>query len=437
VWGALPLNARQGGRASDEEECCELVKQSSDAAPSPQAGSGRVSPTAQRALHLAVFLHSLAGAGAQRRALTLVNGFADRGHRVDLILVSAQGPLLGQVSAQVRVLELDSPPLRVLRRWHSKRRRQMFASAWPLAKYLGADRPDVLLSAASHANLAALRARRIAGGETPVVLRASNHLSRSSWNRLRWPRLLKWLGARRTYRQADAIIAVSNGIADDLVSHAGVPADRITTILNPTLTADVSHKAGLPIGHPWLAPGGPPVILAAGRFVPQKDLPTLVRAFARVRTARPARLVILGDGPRRPQIAALVRRLHLADDVDLPGFVDNPFAWMSRAAVFVLSSAWEGLPGVLIEAMACGCPVVSTDCPSGPAEILAGGAYGGLVPVGDAAALARAILATLDRPPDRVALVARAGEFASDRAIDRYLDVLAEVAARRPPSPTP
>jgi len=173
------------------------------------------------------------------------------------------------------------------------------------------------------------------------------------------------------------------------------------------------------------------VILGAGRLTPQKDFVTLIRAFARVRAQHPARLVILGDGKQRGEILGLAHRLGIAADLDLPGFVDNPFAWMSRSAVFVLSSVWEGFPGVLIEAMTCGCPVVSTDCPSGPVEIVDGGRYGRLVPVGDDEAMAAAILASLRDPGSPEMLRARAAEFSVDQAIDRYLEVL--LGAHPPP----
>jgi glycosyltransferase involved in cell wall biosynthesis len=172
------------------------------------------------------------------------------------------------------------------------------------------------------------------------------------------------------------------------------------------------------------------VLLGAGRFSPSKDFTTLVAAFARLRARRPARLIILGEGKQRVEIAALTERFGVAEDVDLPGFIDNPFPWMARAAVFVLSSVWEGFPGVLIEAMACGCPVVSTDCPSGPVEILDHGAYGRLVSPGDDAALALAIEATLDSPPERGQLRRRAAEFSVDRAIDDYLRVLLGATCR-------
>jgi len=381
-------------------------------------------------MHLCVFLHSLADSGAQRRTVTLVNGLAGRGARVDLVVVARDGLATAGLRPEVRVIPLDVPPVRPLVGRRPRRGRQMLASVPALAACLDRERPDVLLSAASHAHFAALLGRRRADHAPPLVLRVSNHLSASSWNRVRRPAVLKWLAARAIYRWADAVIAVSEGVAEDLTRRAGIPRERITVIPNPVVTPDLLGKARLPLDHPWAAPDRPPLILAAGRLVPQKDFGTLVRAFARLRAHRPARLVILGEGRERGRITALAVRLGVGEDVALPGFTDNPFAWMSHASLFVLSSAWEGLPGVLVEAMACGCPVVSTDCRSGPREVLDGGACGRLVPVGDAEALAAAMLATLGAPPPAEVLIRRAEQFAEGPAVDRYARVLAAVARR-------
>jgi glycosyltransferase involved in cell wall biosynthesis len=210
---------------------------------------------------------------------------------------------------------------------------------------------------------------------------------------------------RRFYPWANSIVAVSKGVADDLAQTAGLPRERIQVIYNPVVTPELREKAQTPLDHPWFKPGQPPVLLAVGRMSPQKDFPTLIRAFARVRQTRPAKLLILGEGKERPGLETLVRQLGLGQDVSLPGFVTNPYPYMARTSLFVLSSRWEGLPGVLIEALYCGAPIIATDCPSGPTEILADGRYGQLVPVGDVTALARAIETTLvsktpDPPPE-------------------------------------
>ncbi len=240
------------------------------------------------------------------------------------------------------------------------------------------------------------------------------------------PRLL-----RDGYEQADAIVTVSGGLADELAAYAGIERSRITTVFNPVVGPHLATRAREPVDHPWFAPDQPPVILGVGKIGPQKDFPNLIRAFARVRAVRPARLMILGPARSEERYAdhvqtvkALPAQLGIADDVGFPGWVDNPFAYMARAHLFVLSSAWEGFGNVLVEALACGCPAVSTDCPSGPAEILDKGRFGPLVPVGDDQALAAAILDVLDAPPSRDRQRARAALFTVENAIDHYLKLM-------------
>jgi glycosyltransferase involved in cell wall biosynthesis len=198
------------------------------------------------------------------------------------------------------------------------------------------------------------------------------------------------------YPRADWVVAVSRGVQRDLLRYTRVSPERVALIYNPTYTHRLLELREQPVEHPWFAPGEPPVVLGVGRFYPQKDFATLLRAFAKVRANRLVRLVILGEGPLRSELEALAHQLGITEHVSMPGFVENPFAYMRRAAVFVLPSQYEGLPNVLIQAMACGCPVVSTNCPSGPEDILDNGKYGHLVPVGDAEAMARAILRVLD-----------------------------------------
>ena len=196
--------------------------------------------------------------------------------------------------------------------------------------------------------------------------------------------------------------------------------DHIYTIYNPVITPELKDLA-MEYACDWLTPGSSPVILAVGKLKPAKDFPTLLRAFARVRKVINARLIILGEGEQRAKLLNQANELDISDYVYLPGFVKNPFSYMAKATVFVLSSAWEGLPTVLIEALACGCPVVSTDCPSGPAEILEDGRFGTLVPVGDDAILAEGIIDCIKNPPDKNILMARGQEFSLEHAADKYL----------------
>ena len=371
--------------------------------------------------HIAIYIYGPSGGGATRRTLALAGGFASCGHRVDLVVVDAGGPLAGDLPKGVRLLVLDSALIRLAGR---KRRRRIKASSIALARYLWRERPDVLLSAANHVHLTAVIVARISRAPVRLVLRVSNHLTGSHLGDSKRPRPIRLQFARYVYGRADAAIAVSRGIADDIVEHTALSRGQVSAVTNPTYTPEIETAATAPLDHPWLSAGSPPLLLAAGRLAPAKDFATLLRAFERVRARRPVRLVILGEGGQRRILEQQLRDLGIEADVELHGFVDNPFAWMSRASLFVLSSAWEGSPGVLVEAMACGCPVVSTDCPSGPDEILDGGRYGRLVPVGDDAALAGAIATMLDATVDRDALRARARKFDVGRAVERYLDVL-------------
>lgn len=358
---------------------------------------------------IAFFLPSVRGGGAQRVIVNLVQGLVERGHRVDVVLAIAQGVFRDHLPPAARVVDL--------------RAGRLIRSLLPLRRYLRRERPRILISSMTHANLIALWAARLAGGSTPVMVTVHNTMSESTpdegglGGRLALPLL------RRFYPWASSIVAVSRGAADDLARSTGLPRERIEVIYNPVITPAILAAARQAPGHPWLAPGGPPVILGAGRLTRQKGFAALIRAFAEVRRRRPARLLILGEGEDRPALEALVTELGLGADVALAGFRDDALACMAGSAVFVLSSAWEGLPTVLIEALATGTQVVSTDCPSGPREILEDGRLGTLVPVGDVGALAEAIARALDRgrpvvPPDALK------RFTRDAAVDHYLRLI-------------
>ena len=358
---------------------------------------------------VALFLPSLRGGGAERVMVNLARGFYDQGINVDLVLAKAEGPYLSEVPAGVRVIDL-----------HSSR---VLFSLPGLVRYLRRERPQALLSTMDHANIVALWARKLAWVPNRLVVRVAANLSQSASNassargRL-MPRLI-----HKFYPWADAVVAVSQGVADDLVKTARLSRERIQVIYNPIVTPEILEKAEEPLNHPWFAPGEPPVILSVGRLAKQKDYLTLIRAFALVHRERPARLMILGEGKERPKLEALIQELGLDEDVSLPGFVDNPFKYMKRAAVFVLSSRWEGLPNALIQAMALGTLVVSTDCPSGPSEILEGGKWGKLVPVGDIEKIAKAIIDTLE-DLNRPDVTKRAQDFGIEKLVQNYLRVL-------------
>ena len=358
---------------------------------------------------LALFMPGFAGGGAERVMLILAQGFADHGVQVDVVVIKAKGPLLSDVPENVRGVDLDA--------------RRIAFSLDPFARYLRAAKPDAVLAMLPSTNVIAILARAMVRGRSRLVIGEQNTLSATmKGTHFKRARILPSL-MRRTYPKADAVVAASVGVADDLTQMLGIPRDKIDVIYNPIDVSRIRALASKPIDEPWFDANAGDVILAVGRLTRQKDFPALIRAFALLHRQRPARLLILGEGEDRPELEKLVRELGLDGEVRLPGFVSNPYAYMRRASVFVLSSRWEGFGLVVAEALACGTPVVSTDCPSGPREILKDGALGRLVPPGDADLLAAAIRETLDqerRPP----VIDQA--FLPDTAVEHYLRLLIE-----------
>jgi glycosyltransferase involved in cell wall biosynthesis len=373
--------------------------------------------------HIALLLPDLEGGGAQRSMVDLACAFQTRGLRVDVLAVRAHGELRELLPPEVRVVELQAFLSRLPFVAGSKRRRAL-ASIPALLRYLHRERPSALLATSPSSNVAAALAARLAPSATRVVLRLDSQLTRAPELAGTFTQRRREHRARRTFPWADAWIAISEGVADDAARVIGIPRERIVAIHNPVLTPAFHERASARVEDPWLGAGSPPVVMGVGRLVPQKDFATLIRAFARVRRLREVRLLILGEGPLRGALERLVGEQGVAADVRFTGRVPNAPAWMARAAVFALSSAWEGFGRVVVEALAVGCPVVSTDCPSGPREILGDGAFGPLVPVGDDAALAAAIESVLESPPDRELLTQRAGAFSLESGVDRYLEVL-------------
>lgn len=358
---------------------------------------------------VAIFLPGLDGGGAERVMLNLARGFVEQGIKVDLVLVRAEGPYLSQVPSQVRVVSLGN--------------RRLLLSIPTLMRYLQREQPVAMLCGQEDVNIVALWARLLTGVSTRIAVIVHNNLSRDAHNATQLKRRLTPYLVRWFYPWADATVTVSKGVAEDL-AQIGLPLDGIEVIYNPVVTPDLFKKAQEPVEHTWFLPGQPPVILGVGRLEKQKDFPTLIRAFGQVRQQHPVRLIVLGEGPERSHLEALVQEMDLMEDVAFPGFVANPYAYMAQSALCVLSSAWEGFGNVLVEAMATGTPVVSTNCESGPAEILANGQYGKLVAVGDIKGMVEAIIETLNEPPDSVALQQRSMEFSLERALSQYVKVL-------------
>lgn len=354
---------------------------------------------------IAVFFPTCGGGGAERAMLLFAEGAADAGCRVDIVVCDSRGPLSALIPDNVRLVSLDC----------GRMRRAFF----PLLRYLRRERPKALYSTLPHANLLAIAACRMTG--TCVVVRqATSHLTATpkgvadaiAGNLIPW-----------CYAMADGVIAVSKGVREQLHSvNQNLP---VHVLPNPIMTPQFESLACEPVEHPWFHVKQPPVILAAARLTRHKGLHMLLEAFSKVREDNDARLVVLGDGPERSSLIELSKRLGVSDDVSFPGFVHNPLPFMRNAGVFVLSSEFEGMPNVLLQAMACGTPVVSTDCDSGPREILDNGRLGELVPVGNKQEMARAIRTVLSRKsrPQQGSQFVKEN-FSLDKTVRGYLSLI-------------
>ena len=359
---------------------------------------------------LAVFISFSGEGGVERMVSTLIGQFCLNGFSVDVLLAKAKGEHLQNITPDANKIKLGSD--------------HTWLTLWPLVKYLKRERPEALLAVKHRALIVALLARKIAGVDTRIVGRLGTHVStalagKSGFRKGTWFKTM-----RLFYPWADQLIPVAQGVADDIYNITGIDKNKLQVVRNPVVTAKTLELAEASLDHPWFQPDEPPVLLGVGRFTRQKDFPTLIRAFAQARNKRPCRLVILGKGGDQAACRDLAEELGVGDDIDFPGFDANPFRYMKRASLFVLSSAWEGSPNVLCEALAVGTPVVSTRCPSGPNEILQEGKYGPLVSVGDVNGLAAAIEKTLDNPIPAETLKEAVQEYTAEKSAARYLAVL-------------
>lgn len=410
-----------------------------------EAGAARA-PARPR---VAMVVQTLGQGGGERVMARLAGALAGAGISVDVLVRNPVGAARAQLPPGTSVVRLERAG-----RALPTRLRLVATDPWGLRSLFAHDfldahvrylpgvaafvrdhRPDALLGFGLFANLLAEWGRRLAGVPARVVVSEhvplgnvlADHANHAPAHRQdRWRRRAAHLPVlvRQAYGRADAVVAVSGGVADDLSRLTGLSRTRIAVVHNPVVDADLAQLAAQAPDHPWFAPGHPAPLLAIGRLTAQKDFATLLDAFARIPEDLAPRLVILGDGAERAALEARVATLGLAGRVSMPGHVANPFAYLARARLLVLSSRFEGAPLVLIEALACGCPVVSTDCPHGPREILDGGRLGALVPVGDAPALADAIVQALRQPVDGSALRARADDFSVPASARAYAALL-------------
>jgi glycosyltransferase involved in cell wall biosynthesis len=360
---------------------------------------------------LAVYCGPFDGGSTAKIAARLANGFAARGVAVDLLVTASRAPIPEATAPKVRVVPMG--------------RMGLLTRVPAMALYLRRARPEAVLTHRIREDVFTLKAARLAGTGTPVFVTVHGRMSVKLDHVAGWKGQRRRAEVRRWYPQNRGIVAISEDTAADLRTLLE-PAAPVTTIPNPIITPEVAALAAAPVDHPWFSRlgEGPPVLVFAGRLEVEKDLPTLLRAFARLRAERDCRLLIIGDGRLRAEIEALRSALGLTDAVDLPGWAPNPYPYLRRAALVVLSSIWDALPTVLIEALALGTPVVSTACGAGPREILEAGRYGPLVPPRDPEALAAAMAQTLAAPLPSAFLKTGAERYEASRNADRYLRLM-------------
>ncbi len=403
--------------------------------------------------HITMLIQKLKGGGAERSVFRTAGGLAERGHDVDIVLFSPTFAYPGELPRASRLIVLcgrfgwmrrarsDVPegtlwrpelafPYRLaglaagLVREFGKSARVLMrpaslGHALRLARYFERERPDIVFANLASAEYAAFFAARLVPSPPLIVpiLRGADEPGTKSTRR-----------RQLLFPMATRLVAVSHGVSENIAAIVEVPSEvEIETIYNPAFAPEIARHAEATPDHPWIRDGGPPVVLGVGRLTPQKDFPTLIEAFHRVIVERPCRLLILGEGFGRAELESQIRALGLEDRVSLPGWADNPWAFMARAALFVLSSRYEGLSNVLVEALTCGCPAVSTDC-AGSLEILENPDL--LAPMGDPERLAKAMLRALARPADKSTLRGRAARFSLERTVDGYDKLIATVLAQ-------
>lgn len=365
-------------------------------------------------VNLVFVLPALRAGGVEKVVLALSHGFLDSGVGVDVVLACAEGEFIDNVPSRVNIINLNIP-----------HRFRLVRSFVPLIKYFRNRKVDVVFPLFDGFELIVIFAVFVAsiGKERPLVIYSCHSITKYLDSLPRYKRFFAKLFTYFSLHLADKIIAVSNGVARDFSKRFHISLEKIKVIYNPVILEEIIRKSSEEVDHPWFN-SNIPVILGVGRLNKQKDFPTLLKAFARVRKEIDSRLVILGEGEERKKLEKIAKELGIENNVWLPGFVDNPYKFMSRASVLVLSSEYEGFALVLVEALALGCPVVSTNCPSGLSEILENGKYGKLVPIGDAKALALAILDTLKNPLPKEFLQKKAKAFSVENITKEYLNLI-------------
>jgi glycosyltransferase involved in cell wall biosynthesis len=364
-------------------------------------------------LKVSLFIPSLSSGGAERVMLNLANGLIQiEGLNVEIVLSEAKGQYLSQLSKDIKIIDLGNP--------------RSIKCLPGLIKYLKENRPDIFISAITHTNIISIIAKMFAKSKAKLVVTEHSMVSNITNETNKLSAYILRNMVKLLYPLTDAVVAVSKTIKMDLINNFFINEMKIHNIYNPIFEKNIINMSLEEVDHPWFNNSGLPVILSVGRLTKAKDFPTLLKAFKNVRKTKDAKLVILGEGELRKELENLCFELDISDDVQMPGFVLNPYKYMSKSKVFVLTSSYEGFGNVIVEALACGTEVISTDCVGGPKEILEYGEYGTLVPVGDIETLTTEILKTLSKssPPSQQKSLNRAMDFSIEVIIKKYLNLI-------------
>lgn len=367
--------------------------------------------------HVAFYLPTLEGGGAERAVLAVANSFARLGLKVDLVLGIAAGPYLAELSSRVNVVNL--------------RTRGKLVTIWRLTRYLWRFSPNVIMAAMDLPNLQTVIASKLAGYKGKLIISQRATIDAVYASNFFLSRIAYCWGLRLIYPLADRIISNSCSAEQELINYYGIDAAKVITISNQIDSARINLLATETISYPWLEEDESPVVISVGSLTPRKDMETVIRAFALVRKSRLARLIILGEGAQRRNLEALITELGLSDSIRLPGFDVNPYKWICKATVLVSASHAEGFPNVVAEALALGTQVVATDCPGDTSKLLGFGRWGRLVGVRDPGEMASAICDSLAAPIQTDLLKGRAKDFSPERTIDAYLNIMLPGAVLR------
>ncbi len=361
-----------------------------------------------KGMSAAIYIHDLSPGGVERQCLVLARELQDRGVDITLVVHQVRGELVPLLPKGLPVVNLNG--------------RRTLEDVFRLRRFLRDEKPSLLLANVDHNNIAAAMATAISGTSTRLVICQHNPLTAGFHDTVNWKHRTVPMFYRMLAPHIDHAVAVSDGIAQELVANAGLPRSKVTTIFNAVIGKDFDERAAAPVRHPWFQHRDRPVFVSAGRLVEMKDHRTLLRAFALHLVHHPSKLLILGNGPMLNELQNLAQTLGISDHVEMTGFVENPLPFMRAADAFVLSSRSEGFGNVIVEALGCGTPVVSTDCPHGPSDILADGEFGVLVPPRNPEALSlalRDIVVQKARWPSEM-LKARATKFSYGACADGY-----------------